>query len=99
MSYSIGISNIQQPTTSITPSEARQVTHVGVAHNSAGSIADAEHADQASLSSTGGLVAQVFECSDVRVAKVESLQQAIAAGNHSVSSSDVADKIIRSLSD
>ena len=96
MSYSTGISNIQQPTNTITPSDVRQVTHVVVANNSVATTADAKH-DQASLSPTGGLVAQALESSDVRVAKVESLQLAIASGNHSVSSSNVADKIIQSL--
>jgi flagellar biosynthesis anti-sigma factor FlgM len=38
-----------------------------------------------------------MEGPDIRSAKVASLQQAIAAGNYSVSSSDVADKIIESL--
>jgi flagellar biosynthesis anti-sigma factor FlgM len=38
-----------------------------------------------------------MEGPDIRSEKVASLQQAIAAGNYSVSSSDVADKIIESL--
>jgi negative regulator of flagellin synthesis FlgM len=58
-----------------------------------------ERVDQTNLSSTGGLVAQALESSDTRSAKVASLQQAIAAGSYSVSSSDVADKIIQSLLD
>jgi negative regulator of flagellin synthesis FlgM len=58
-----------------------------------------EHGDQTDLSSTGAVVAQVLEGSDVRTDRVAALQQAIAAGDYNVSSSDVADKIIQSLLD
>jgi len=98
MTYASGINSLQQAINSITPSEAKQAAQVSASDSaSAGSIANVEHADQANLSSTGGLVAQALESSDTRSAKVASLQQAIAAGNYSVSSSDVADKIIQSL--
>jgi negative regulator of flagellin synthesis FlgM len=104
MSYSSGISNIQQQAIdSIATSEAKPVTPVTNPASSAstgeGQIANVEHADQAELSSTGGLVAQALEGSDVRSAKVASLQQAIASGSYNVPSSDVADKIIQSLLD
>ena len=56
-------------------------------------LADVEHADQTNFSSA----AQALDGSDIRSAKVSALQQAIAAGSYSVSSSDVADKIIQSL--
>ena len=95
MSYTSGINGLQQTINS------RPVTHVSAPDNvstaSEGSIANVAQVDQATLSSTGGLVAQALEGSDTRSAKVASLQQAIAAGNYSVSSSDVADKIIQSL--
>jgi negative regulator of flagellin synthesis FlgM len=101
MSYASGINSLQQSSNSITPSEAKPVPQVsvsdGVAKPTEWPIADVEHVDQASLSSAGGLVAQALEGSDTRSAKVASLQQAIAAGNYRVSSSDVADKIIQSL--
>jgi len=101
MSYASGINSLQQPINSITPSESKPATEV-VASDSlskagAGSIANVEHVDQTNLSSTGGLVAQALESSDTRSTKVATLQQAIAAGSYSVSSSDVADKIIQSL--
>jgi flagellar biosynthesis anti-sigma factor FlgM len=98
MTYASGINSLQQAINSITPSEAKPAAQVSASDSaSAGSIANVEHADQANLSSTGGLVAQALESSDTRSAKVASLQQAIAAGNYSVSSSAVADKIIQSL--
>lgn len=93
MSYASGIGSLQQAINSITPSETRPAAHSGEP------IANVEHADEANLSSAGGLVAHALEVSDTRSAKVASLQQAIAAGTYNVSSSDVADKIIQSLLD
>jgi negative regulator of flagellin synthesis FlgM len=60
-------------------------------------IANVQHGDLTDLSSTGGLVAQALSGSDVRADKVAALQQAIGDGSYSVSSSDVADKIVQSL--
>ena len=101
MSYASGINSLQQAINSITPSETKPAVQAGasdsVAKASKELTATAERVDQTSLSSTGGLVAQALEGSDTRSAKVASLQQAIAAGNYGVSSSDVADKIIQSL--
>ena len=101
MSYASGINSLQQPINSIASSEAKPATQVTVpdtgSRASEGSTAGVAQVDQANLSSTGGLVAQALEGSDTRSAKVASLQQAIAAGTYSVSSSDVADKIIQSL--
>jgi negative regulator of flagellin synthesis FlgM len=103
MSYASGIGSSQQAINSTAPAEAKPVIQAnlpdGIAKSGEGSVVDVRHADQANLSSTGGLVAQALETSDARLAKVASLQQAIASGNYSVSSSDVADKIIQSLLD
>jgi negative regulator of flagellin synthesis FlgM len=103
MSYSIGIGSLQQTTNTITPTKAKPVIQTGesdgVTNQNEVQISNVGHADQANLSSTGGLVAQALESSDIRSAKVASLQQTIAAGTYSVSSSDVADKIIQSLLD
>jgi negative regulator of flagellin synthesis FlgM len=93
MSFATGIGSLQEAISSIAPSETKPAVQSGKP------IANVEPTDQTSLSSTGGLVAQALEGSDVRSAKVVSLQQAIAAGSYSVSSSDVADKIIQSLLD
>jgi negative regulator of flagellin synthesis FlgM len=54
-------------------------------------------ADQANVSSVGGLVAQVSATSDVRTEKVAQLQAAIASGSYHVSSEDVASKIVEHL--
>jgi negative regulator of flagellin synthesis FlgM len=101
MSYANGINSLQQTINSITASEATPSAPVsvsdGVPEASAVSVVNVEHVDQTNLSSTGGLVAQALETSDIRSAKVALLQQTIAAGSYSVSSSDVADKIIQSL--
>ena len=101
MSYASGINSLQQTINSITSSESKPATQVtapdAVSRASEGSTAGVAQVDQANLSSTGGLVAQALEGSDTRSAKVASLQQAIATGSYSVSSSDVADKIIQSL--
>jgi negative regulator of flagellin synthesis FlgM len=98
MSYASGIGSLQQAINSIKPSEAKPASASDGLINEP-SIASVEHADQANLSSTGGLVAQALEGSDIRATKVASLQQAIATGTYNVSSSDVADKIIQSLLD
>jgi flagellar biosynthesis anti-sigma factor FlgM len=43
------------------------------------------------------LIAHALEGSDTRAEKVAALQQAIASGSYSVSSADVASKMIQSL--
>jgi negative regulator of flagellin synthesis FlgM len=101
MSYASGISNLQQTANTITPSETKSAIQSGGSDSPINeqTVLNVEHADQTNLSATGGLVAQALESSDTRAGKIASLQQAIAAGTYNVSSSDVADKIIRSLLD
>jgi negative regulator of flagellin synthesis FlgM len=101
MSYASGVGNLQQTVNSIAPSETKPAIQAGVSELAINeqSVAKVEHADQANLSSTGGLVAQALEGSDTRPAKVAALQQALASGSYNVPSSDVADKIIQSLLD
>ncbi len=53
--------------------------------------------DEATLSSAANLVGQALSGSDVRADKVAALQQSITAGTYSVSSSDVADSVLRIL--
>jgi negative regulator of flagellin synthesis FlgM len=101
MSYNNGIGNLQQVLNSMTPATTQPASQAGEAakapkqHQAA--LARAEQADQTNLSSTSGVIAHALEGSDVRTEKVASLQQAIASGSYSVSSSDVADKIANSL--
>jgi len=103
MGFSNGIGSLQQTTNPITPTEAKPAIQTSlsesVANRNEVQTSNVEHADQTNLSSAGGLVAQALESSDIRSAKVASLQQAIAAGTYRVSPSDVADKIIQSLLD
>lgn len=53
--------------------------------------------DQAVISSTSGLLSEALSGSDVRLEKIQPLQAAIADGTYSVSSADVADKLITTL--
>ena len=99
MSYVNGIGNSQQTITSIASSAATPAVQASEANKSTLSSPKVHPADQASLSATAGVVAQALEGSDVRAERVASLQNAISAGSYSVPSSDVADKIIRSLSE
>jgi len=92
-----GVVIAQQAINSITPSDVKPAVRASASDGA--TTEKSVTADQTSLSSTAGLVAQALEGSDTRSAKVASLQQAIGAGNYNVSSSDVADKIIQSLLD
>jgi anti-sigma28 factor (negative regulator of flagellin synthesis) len=100
MSYTSGIGS-QLPGNAITSSGEQPVVSV----DAPGIVADkyevvsatVGHADETSVSSAGGLVSQALEASDTRTAKVLSLQEAISVGSYTVSSSDVASKIIQSL--
>ena len=53
--------------------------------------------DAATLTSTGGVLAQAVSGTDTNEAKIVALQHAIATGTYSVSSSAVADKLIESM--
>jgi negative regulator of flagellin synthesis FlgM len=103
MSFVNDIGNQQQTISSITSSAATPTLQATApsreTNESAVSSSNVQHADQTTLSATAGFVAHALEGSDVRTEKVASLQQAIATGSYSVSSSDVAGKIIQSLSE
>lgn len=99
MSYTNGIGNLQQALSAIAPTQpASQVTEsTEVSQQRKAAAAPAKQADQTNLSSAGGMIAHALEGSDVRTDKVAALQKAIASGSYSVSSSDVAGKMIDSL--
>jgi negative regulator of flagellin synthesis FlgM len=102
MSYTDGIGALKQALTSIAPATATETQQVNSAkaQESGKTTAPREsQSDEARLSSMGGLIAKALEGSDVRTAKVEALQKAIADGSYNVSSSDVAGKMIQSLLD
>jgi negative regulator of flagellin synthesis FlgM len=100
MSYANSIGNTQQAISSPVATPTKQATAPsGEANEIAVSNSNVQLADQTTLSATARLVAQALGGSDARFEKVASLQQAIAAGSYGVSSSEVADKIIQSLSE
>jgi flagellar biosynthesis anti-sigma factor FlgM len=75
-------------------SKAGSTAAAAASQNTPGS---ARSMDEATLSSAANLVGQALSGNDVRVEKVAALQQSITAGTYSVSSSDVADSILRNL--
>ena len=100
MSYANGVGALQQVLSSITPATTQATESTNASDQRGVSVASpssANHADQTSLSSVGGMIAHALEGSDVRSDKVAALQQAIASGTYHVSSSDIADKMIQSL--
>ena len=98
MSYSNEIGGLQRDLNSIaTTGTTKTNTPTATTKPNDVVAASLEQNDQAKLSSLGGLVSQAIGGSDVRMDKVAKLQQAIASGSYSVSSSDVAGKMIDSL--
>lgn len=53
--------------------------------------------DTATLSSAAAAMQQAGPSSDVRMEKVQSMQQALAAGTYQVSTGEVADRLIDSM--
>jgi negative regulator of flagellin synthesis FlgM len=103
MSYADGIGGLPQPLSSIapaaTPSQQVSTTGIEETKGSEATLSQAAQTDHADLSTVGGLIGKALEVSDTRSAKVAALQQAIASGSYHVSSSDIADKLIDTLSD
>ena len=102
MSISNGIASLQSlantvaPASQAAPAGKEQQIKTAVQLHTPAKVNQA--VDQAVISSTSGLLTQALNASDVRLEKVLPLQGAIASGSYSVASSDVADKIISSLS-
>jgi negative regulator of flagellin synthesis FlgM len=80
------------PAERMQPVESRQA----VASTGAGA-AEASGNDETHLSGAAGLVQQALSLPDVRTGKVAEIQQALASGSYSVSSSAVAGKLIGSM--
>ena len=101
MSISNGIGSLQALSSTVTPASqtvpAGKEQQVKTAVVAPASPKVNQAADQAVISSTSGLLTEALNASDVRLQKVLPIQQAIASGAYSVSSSDVADKIIGTL--
>ncbi len=95
MSGTDGISSLQKALGSLSLTETKQATTVEkTLAGRTPACLSAQTYDQASVSGAGGLAAQA---TDVRLDKVASLRQQIAAGTYSVPASDVADKLVESL--
>ena len=102
MSISNGIGSLQGLANPVTPAsqtapagKEQQVKTVAAPVHATAKVD--QDADQAVISSTSGLLSQALSASDVRLSRVLPIQQAIASGSYNVSSSDVADKVISSL--
>ena len=94
-----GIGSLEKMLGSLNLNEARTAaTAKAKAGTTAGATETArgKQVDAATLSVAGGLAAQAAG-SDVRVAKVAQLQQAIASGTYSVPARAVADKMVEGL--
>jgi len=99
MSFGNGIGDLKQAlSTAVGVSGAKAATRPESTSQANQSTSDSgTKVDQASLSTTSGILAQSLEGSDVRTDKVEALRQAIADGSYQVPSSEVAGKMIQSL--
>ena len=102
MSISNGIGNLQGLSNPVTAAAATAQTGKEEQIKSSGALASGTPKavpvnDQTIISSTSELLAKALSGSDVRLDKVQPLQDAIAAGTYHVSSSDVADKLISAL--
>ena len=69
----------------------------GVLPGSSTSAPASQGSDQATISSASGVLSTALTSSDVRTAKVASLQASINAGTYNVPASSVADKILSSI--
>ena len=80
----------------VTPAAAPASTPAASAGVGIGA-ATAPGSDQATISSTSGVLAAALHSSDVRTAKVASLKASIDAGTYNVPASSVADKLLSSI--
>jgi negative regulator of flagellin synthesis FlgM len=100
MSYSNGIGNLQYLLGTLAAPASTETKRPATTTGDGGvdaSSTNARGADSTLLSSAAGLVSAATQIPDVRTALVASLQATIAAGTYSVSSSDVAGKMIQSM--
>lgn len=96
MSVTNGIGDLQQTIgTSVT--EAAKPVSGSVAKVKDTAQTRSEQTDHAELSAAGSLISKALDGSDVRMDKVQALQQSIASGSYHVSSSDVANKLVDSM--
>jgi len=105
MSYSNGLGSLQPGLNTVEVSGAAKSSAAGKTDQGTAATADvsvssssSSRTDQASLSTTGGMMAQALSNdNDVRTDKVAALQQQIAAGTYNVPAANVADKLMNTL--
>ncbi len=98
MSYMNGIGNVQQSVGSVSPQGKMMVqTAKGSDGTNSASLSVQAASDQTVLSGSSGVLSLGLSGSDVRLSKVQALQQQIADGSYSVPTASVADKLIQSL--
>lgn len=97
MSYSNGIGDWNKILNPIAPASTTEPRQVNPAKFAEAQTTAQVQTDKAKLSPASELLANAPAGSDVRTAKVEALQKAIADGSYKVSSGDVADKIVQSM--
>ncbi len=101
MPYTIINSNFSQLTTNTTDIKAPVTNATTVTPAISNGRTGTVSSDHASLSSTASLFSQTLSGSgsdsDVRMEKVTSLQESIAAGTYHVSASAVAEKMLSSM--
>jgi len=102
MGYSTGLGNLQQVLSALGGNGVQEAGAAAMQKTRNGSSSQAvdtaaANGDKATVSASGGAMAQALAGSDVRGAMVQSLQQAIAAGTYNVPSGAVADKLIEAM--
>jgi negative regulator of flagellin synthesis FlgM len=80
-----------------TPTSAASATAAASTAGGSAASAGVQASDQATISSTSGLLASALSVNDTRLEKVVPVKAAIDAGTYSVPSSLVADKVISAL--
>lgn len=100
MSFGNNIRDVKQAMTPvISTTEANPSRIRSAASTEHTATISSERPDEANLSITGGLIAQALGGSDVRTAKIDAIQIAITNGTYNVPSSEVAGKIIQSMTE
>lgn len=100
MTYSNSISATSQIFSSLTLSSVSESGNVSsMTKLDSGSSAATIHTqnDQSTVSTTANLLSQALSVSDERAGRVAALRETISSGAYSVSSADIADKLIQSM--
>jgi negative regulator of flagellin synthesis FlgM len=97
MNITSGIGSAAQALNVMSTNQTNGTEQVKQTNNNGGQTAAVQQTDNASLTSTAGVLAQSVNGDDVRSEKVAALQAAIASGTYNVPASAVADKLIESM--